>query len=303
MVARRERTYTEATGMIKPLVVIVGETASGKSAIAIEIAKKFDGEIIGADSWTVYREFDIGTAKPTQSELKAIQHHLFDIVDAPEGFNAALYKQLANEAIDTVGIRGKLPILVGGTGLYIDSVIFDYGFMSPGVPLERDRLNALSLEEVLAEAEAGGIDLSGIDIRNKRRVIRAIETGGLRPLKSPLRADTVVLGVRVDRETLRQRVTKRVDTMLENGLENEVRSLSAKYGWDVEPMKGIGYREWHDYFLGMQSLEQTRDRIISSTMKLAKRQRTWFKRNNSIQWINNSDEAVELVTTILNKSD
>lgn len=284
-----------------PLVVIVGETASGKSALAMDIARKFNGEIIGADSWTVYRDFNIGTAKPSEQEMEEVPHHLFDIVDARDGFNAALFKELAIKAMADIHSRGKLPILVGGTGLYIDSVIFDYAFMAPGDPVERERLNNTDLKELLAEARTAGVSLESIDIRNKRRVIRAIETGGQQPSRQALRANTAVIGIKVDRDTLAVRASARVDTMLQTGLEAEVASLSAKYGWDVEPMKGIGYFEWHDYFLGTQSLAQTRDRIISSTLKLAKRQRAWFKRNNSIQWINNRYDIVAIVTTLLNK--
>jgi tRNA dimethylallyltransferase len=284
-----------------PLLVIVGETASGKSAAALEVARQCSGEIIGADSWTVYREFNIGTAKPSAKEFAEVPHHLFNIVDAPDGFNAALYKKLANEVIADIQSRGKLPILVGGTGLYIDSVIFDFGFMPPGDPAERERRNVMTIENLLTEAEAGGVSLDRVDIRNKRRIIRALETDGQQPKSTELRKNTIVLGIAVPREELRRRVVKRVDTMLEAGLEQEVHKLLQKYGWGVEPMKGIGYREWREYFEGTKTLAQTRERIISSTMKLAKRQRTWFKRNNSIQWRNNREDIVDIATTILNK--
>lgn len=285
------------------LLVVVGETASGKSAVAMELARQFDGEIIGADSWTVYRKFDVGTAKPTEIERTEIPHHLFDIVDAPDGFNAALFKQLANEAIKDVQGRGKLPILVGGTGLYIDSVVFDFEFMPPGEPGERERRNDMTIRDLLAEAEAEGVSLGGVDIRNKRRIIRALETGGMQPKSSELPENTVIIGIKTTREDLRERITKRVDFMFDAGLEAEVQSLVAEYGWDVEPMKGIGYREWREYFEGTKTLAETRERIISSTMKLAKRQRTWFKRNNSIQWVNNRDQIVDIATTLLNKNN
>jgi tRNA dimethylallyltransferase len=288
--------------MNKSLVVIVGETASGKSAIALELARRFGGEIIGADSWTVYREFDIGTAKPTPTELTEVPHHLFDIASAPDGFNAALFKDLANNAIHDIQDRDKLPILVGGTGLYIDSVIFDYGFMPPGDPAERERRNDMNIDDLLTEAEAEGVSLENVDIRNKRRIIRALETGGTQPQSGELRENTLVLGIAMEREALRERVTQRVDVMLETGLESEVLGLSQKYGWNVEPMKGIGYREWREYFDGAQTLSQVRERIISSTMKLAKRQRTWFKRNPGIQWVSTLSNAVEITAEYLNKN-
>lgn len=287
----------------KPLIVVAGETASGKSALAMEIAHHHNGEIISADSWTVYREFNIGTAKPPAIDRAEIKHHLIDIVDAAEGFNAALFKSLANKAIEDVHSRGKLPVLVGGTGLYIDSVIFDFEFMPPGEPADRERRNNMSIEDLLAEAEAEGVSLEGVDIRNKRRIIRALETGGAEPLRKELRQNTLLLGIYTPRDSLRERVINRVDSMLANGLENEAKLLADKYGWDVEPMKGIGYREWGDYFNGAQTLDQTRERIISSTMKLAKRQRTWFKRNNSIQWLDDPSKVVDITTTFLNKND
>lgn len=286
-----------------PLLVIVGETASGKSSLASEIAEGYNGEIIGADSWTVYRDFNIGTAKPSAEERTRIRHHLFDIVDAPDGFNAAQFKTLANRAIRDIHRRGKLPILVGGTGLYIDSVIFDYSFLPTGAPGERERMNNLAIKDLLLEASDKSVSLEGVDIRNKRRIIRAIETGGIKPIKHDLRPHTAILGLRVDSETLMGRIVKRVDAMISAGLEQEVAELASRYGWSVEPMKGIGYFEWRDYFNGTQSLEQTRERIISSTLKLAKRQRTWFKRNNSIHWITNREDYVDILTTVLNKND
>ena len=287
-----------------PLIVIVGETASGKSALALRLAEKFDSEIIAADSWTVYKDFDIGTAKPSLDELKRVPHHLLDIADPRDGFSAPEFKKRALAAIDEITARGKLSFLVGGTGLYVDSVIFDYQFLAAPPAELRAMLSALPLEEIRQKLVDQGISTEGVDIRNKRRLIRLLETDGARPVKSELRPNTLMLGMYTDREALRERVTKRVDVMLTSGLEREVEALAKKYGWDVEPMKGIGYREWHEYFSGSQSLGQTRERIIAATMNLAKRQRTWFKRNNSIQWLTTEDkfaEAVEIITTFLNK--
>lgn len=284
-----------------PLIVIVGETASGKSALALELAEKFGGELICADSWTVYKGFDIGTAKPSSEEQAAVPHHLLDVADPAVGFSAVEFKKLAVNTIRSIIKRGKLPIMVGGTGLYIDSVLFDYQFLPPSDPVLRQELNALSLAEVLARAEVLGLDTTGIDLRNKRRVIRLIENNGARPTKGPLRENTLVLGIKTDREHLRERITARVDAMLAAGLEAEVRALADKYGWEAEPMKGIGYVEWKEYFDGSQTLDETRARIIKATMDLAKRQRTWFKRNVGIQWLNHPSMADEITTTFLNK--
>lgn len=284
-----------------PLVVIVGETASGKSALAMELARKFDGEIIAADSWTVYKGFDIGTAKPGKKDQARVPHHLLDVANPAEGFSAAIFKRLAMRAIEDISGRGKLPILVGGSGLYVDSVIYDYEFLpAPSAEL-RQRLNAMSLSELLERASELGLDTAAIDARNKRRVIRLIENNGRQPSKKSLRRNTLILGLRLSSDKLEILIKERVNKMVATGLEREVKSLSNKYGWGVEPMKGIGYREWRDYFNREQTLEHTVDRIINSTNSLVKKQRTWFRRNKSIHWVENQIQAVDLVTTFLNK--
>ncbi|MBX4201724.1 tRNA (adenosine(37)-N6)-dimethylallyltransferase MiaA [Candidatus Saccharibacteria bacterium] len=277
------------------LLVIVGQTASGKSALALQIAKEINGEIICADSWTVYKHFNIGTSKPTISQQKAVKHWLLDVREANQGFNAPAFKELAQKAITDIQDRGKLPIMVGGTGLYIDSVLYDFGFLPSVSPDERAKLDSLELAELLGIAKLQNIDLTDIDIRNKRRVIRAIEAKGQKPTKQSIRPNTLIIGLQPDTEELKTRVEQRVDQMLADGLEKEVKQLSVKYGWEAEPMKGIGYREWQNYFNGSQSLEETRQRIISATNNLSKRQRTWFKRNRDINWFSDSNQAYEYV--------
>lgn len=287
---------------LSPLLVITGETASGKSSLALRLAQQFNGEIICADSWTVYKGFDIGTAKPTKQEQAIVPHHLLDIADPRSGFSAAVFQRLAIAAINSIAERGKLPIMTGGTGLYIDSVIYQYSFLNEPAPGLREALNALSLEALLERAARQGVSTEGIDERNKRRVIRLIENGGKRPTRQSLRANTFILGLQVPRSELKERIIYRVDSMLSAGLEGEVKNLASIYGWEVEPMKGIGYREWRPYFAGTQSLEVTRERVIKSTLELAKRQRTWFGRNKSIHWLStpvNWQTAVEFVTTVL----
>lgn len=284
-----------------PLMVIVGETASGKSALAMEVAEKFHGELICADSWTVYKGFDIGTAKPSTEDREKIPHHLLDVADPREGFSAVVFQRLAKQAIADITGRGKLPILVGGTGLYIDSVLYDYQFLPPSEPALRAELNVLSLPEVIERSEEMGLDTTGIDLGNKRRIIRLIENNGQRPSRMPLRENTLILGISIPRDELRERITQRTDAMLAAGLEKEAESLAERYGWDVEPMKGIGYAEWKEYSAGVHSLTETRERIIKASMGLAKRQRTWFKRNDSIQWLSDRSNAVEIITTYLNK--
>lgn len=281
------------------IIVLLGETASGKSSLGLDIAKKYNGEIICSDSWTVRKFMDIGTAKPSQKEQQEVPHHLLDVVAPNEPFTAADFKRLANEAIADIQSRGKLPIMVGGTGLYIDAVVYDYSFLGGEGTLNRDELGVMTAEELVDMARGQGIDLTDIDVRNKRRIIRAMESGGEKPTRKGLPDDVLLIGRTLDKEELQDRIEFRVDQMLRAGLEDEVKQLSEKYGWEAEAMKGIGYREWQDYFEGNQSLETTRERIISATKNLAKRQRTWFKRNADIHWVTSGDEAEALIKDFL----
>ncbi|MEX0932007.1 MAG: tRNA (adenosine(37)-N6)-dimethylallyltransferase MiaA [Candidatus Saccharimonadales bacterium] len=286
---------------MKPkLIAIIGETASGKSSLALEVAKKYNGEIINADSWQVYKGMDVGTAKPSREERVEIPHHLIDIISPGADFTAAEYKHLAQKAIKDTTKRGKLPILVGGTGLYIDSVLFNFSFLPPGKEGERERLNSLSIKQLIKEIKQKEIDLSGIDIRNKRRLVRLLETGGKRPERSKdLRQNTLVIGLKIGRSKLRERIEKRVEIMFRKGLKKEVGELAEEYGWNVESMKGIGYRELRGYLEGTQSNSETKRKIIKNTLNLAKRQRTWFKKNPHINWVQSNEEAYKLVRDFL----
>lgn len=290
-----------------PLLVLVGETASGKSALAIKLAQRLDGEIICADSWTVRREVTIGTAKPSLEQQAAVPHHLLDIVGPDEDFTAAVFKRLANQKIIEIAARGKLPILVGGTGLYIDGIIYDFNFLPAGDRADRAVLNELSPEALLQKIELGGLDVGNVDVRNKRRLIRLLETNGAAQTRQPLRVRTLILGLAIDRENLTARITQRVDAMLQAGLEQEVDGLQEQYGWGCEALKGVGYSQWKDYFSGQKNQEDlvlARQRIIKATQDLAKRQRTWFKRNKSIHWFTtpvDDSKIVDLATTFLSK--
>lgn len=290
---------------IAPLLVIVGETASGKSQLAFQAATQFNGEIISADSWTIRRDLNIGTAKPTITEQAQIRHHLIDIIDVEEDFSAAIFKGLANEAIKSIAKKGKLPILVGGTGLYIDSVLFDFSFQSPPVNKEqREYLNSLNVNDLLKLIESRNHSLDGIDIRNKRRLIRLIETGGSVPNKQPLRDNTVVIGLDIPRDILKTRINERIESMIRAGLQDEVGNIVKRYGWDIEGLKGIGYSQWRSFYMGQSSLEETKLRIQRDTIELAKRQRTWFRRNKSIHWMStpvNWTTFVDFVTPLLYK--
>lgn len=285
-----------------PLIVVVGETASGKSELALRLAQAFNGEIICADSWTVRREVDIGTAKPTAEEQALVPHHLLNVVGPDEDFTAAVFKRLANAAITDIAASGKLPIMAGGTGLYIDGVVYDFGFLPAGDRSDRAELNSLSLPELLRKVRDLKLATDSIDTGNKRRLIRLIETNGAIPSRKKLRDNTLIIGLETNREVLEGRVIKRVDAMLADGLEDEARTLAGRYGWDCEALKGVGYAQWQNYFLGAQSLPETRQKIIKATLDLAKRQRTWFRRNKSIHWFTtpvNWLELVDSVTTFL----
>jgi tRNA dimethylallyltransferase len=287
--------------MTPPLIVIVGETASGKSDLALTLAKQFNGEIINADSWSVYRDFNIGTAKPSALEKKEIKHYLIDIVDPNEGFSAAEFKKLALVALDEIYAKGKVPILVGGTGLYIDCLIYDYSFLPASPKKDRIHYENLSLDKLVKMCRELQYDTKGLDLGNKRRVIRLIENKGKRPTSKPLRGNSLILGILIDPKKLEINIQNRTKTMMAKGLKHEVKSLVDKYGWDIEPMKGIGYREFREYFENNISEQELIVRINRDTLKLVKKQKTWFKRNKSIQWYINRDQFVDAVTTFMNK--
>ena len=284
------------------LVVIIGETASGKSSLALRLAQRFDGEIICADSWTVRKKVNIGTAKPSVADRVLVPHHLLDVVGPDEDFTAAVFKRLAKEAIEDITSRGKLPILAGGTGLYIDGVLYDYSFLPAGDRIGREELNKLSAKELLDRVQQHNISTTGVDTRNKRRLIRLLETEGAQPAKHDVRPNTLIIGLKIERDVLKQRIIDRTDAMLAAGLEQEVRDLQEQYGWQCEALKGVGYAQWRHYFEGGQTLAETRQKIIKATLDLAKRQHTWFKRNKSVQWFDTSvkwPNVVDVVTTFL----
>lgn len=283
-----------------PLIVVVGPTASGKSALAMRIAQQHDGEIIAADSRTVYRGMDIGTAKPTAEDQQLVPHHLVDVRDPDESFSAAAFKKMAEEAIADIHRRGKLPVMVGGTGLYVDAVIFDYQFGPVADEAERARLNALSVEELQAVCREKNIDLP-INNQNKRHLVRAIELGGLKSHKKQLRDDTLVVGIATDRDVLRERIMQRAAEMVATGVVGEVALMGARYQWKGEAMKGNIYRVFRGVVEGEKSVEEATEEFVRSDMALAKRQMTWFKRNPSIVWSASPEELLAKVDTFLDQ--
>ena len=238
------------------LIAVVGPTASGKTALAMDLAQKYNGEIVCADSRTVYRYMDIGTAKPTKDELLKIKHHLVNLRDPGQPFSAAEFKELAQEAIADIQSRGKLPLLVGGTGLYVDAVLYDYQFRPAAEATLRDDLAKLSLDELVERLNTIDPSLSeSIDTKNPRRVVRAIEIAGQGAAgRKTLKPNTLVVGMLASKEVIRARVEARLKTMLDKGLLDEVKALGTKFGYDSEAMTGIAYRTFKDVVLGNKQL-------------------------------------------------
>lgn len=269
--------------MNSPLVVIAGPTASGKTAFAVEVAKKYNGEIICADSRTVYKGMDVGTAKPTPEERKQVVHHLLDIVEPNQAFTAADFKVAALKAIDDIAKRGKLAVMVGGSGLYIDAVIFDYEFGKPADPKYRTTLQQMSVEALQQMCVENGYSLP-INTKNKRHLVRAIEMGGLKKQKLQLRPNTLVVSITTEKTILKSRITERAYNMVQAGVLDETKKLSSAYGWDSEAMTGSIYRVLRPVVEGVKPLDEAIEESITSDMQLAKRQITWLKRNPYIVW-------------------
>lgn len=284
-----------------PLIVITGETASGKSALALDLAQRFNGEIIAADSRTVYRSLDIGTAKPTPEERQIVRHHLLDVVDPDQPFTVADFKSKALEAIADINRRGKLAFLVGGTGLYIDAILYDFSFRG-GVhdSVLRGQLQKLEVNDLQALILRRNLVMPSNN-RNPRHLIRALEAGGVSHDRRPLRENTLIIGLEVERDVLRTIITRRVEHMVEQGLIDEVRTAIARYGQDAPALQTPGYKAFRACLDDEVDIEVAKQQFVQNDMRLAKRQRTWFRRNKDVQWICKKAEAVDLVTTFLNK--
>lgn len=315
--------------MSKPkLIVIAGPTASGKTDYAIAIAKKFQGEVISADSRTIFQEMNIGTAKPYSDTppykggasggqsvgihvlfadkpllVEGIPHWGFDLVSPNESFTVADFKVYADKKIQEIIKRGKLPILAGGTGLYIKAVVDNLSFTeTPPNEELRQSLEKLSNEELLARiSDKDSETAETIDTANRRRLLRAVEviesTG--KPLREQQTAgkqkyDALLLGIQVDRDVLNERIDLRVDQMIGTGLVDEVRVLKEKYDCEVNAMTGIGYRQICAFLSGYMKLSDAIEVIKQDTRHYAKRQLTWFRADERIQWVCSVDEAIDL---------
>lgn len=279
------------------VIAIVGPTAVGKTSLSIELAKQFNGEIISGDSMQVYRGLDIGTAKVTAEEMEGIPHHLIDVRDVDESYSAADFQKAARKAIQEISDRGKLPIIVGGTGLYIQSLLWDYKLGNEG-ELEDDSLRAKY--EAFAE-ENGNLALweklqltdplaaEKIHCNNRKKMIRALEvfelTGHsiLEPKEQPKELyDSFLIGLNTDRSILYQRINQRVDLMVEQGLLAEAKNLAKNP--TVQAAQGIGYKEFFPYLSGGSSLEAALEEVKLHSRRYAKRQLTWFRNRMSVRW-------------------
>ncbi len=295
-----------------PVIAVQGPTASGKSATALAICEKYDGELISCDSMQIYRRMDIGTAKPTKEEMAWIPHHLIDICDPDEDFSAASFASVAQNVIADVHSRGKMPVLCGGTGLYLDSVLrgVEFGELEPA-PAYRAELATFAEQngnEAL-HAKLLAIDptaASAIHPNNVKRVIRALEickTSGMTKTEwdkraiqneSPYEATLISLDYR-DRETLYARIDRRVDIMMEEGLLEEVRALYTDGYLTPESTAGgaIGYKEIIPYIEGKLTAKEAADAVKLATRHYAKRQLTWLRRNPNINWLYPDDYATK----------
>jgi len=285
------------------LIVILGPTASGKSSLAVKLAKEFNGEIISADSRQIYRGMDIGTAKITKKEMEGIPHYLIDIVRPDQDFTLAQFKKEAIKIIRDIQKRGKLPFLVGGTGLYIQSIVDNLKIpeVKPNKKL-REKLEKRTSERLfnqLKKLDPESVKI--VDRNNKRRIIRALEVCLLtkkpfseqRKKDQPL-FDILQIGLSVEHKILERRIKQRASKMVRNGLTKEVEKLAKKYDPKLPAMSGIGYQEIIPYFKKEISLEQAKELIALHTRQYARRQATWFRRDKRIHWVKNYSEAEEL---------
>lgn len=291
-----------------PLIVVAGPTASGKTSLAIDIAKAVDGEIVSADSMQIYKYMDIGTAKATSEERALCPHHLIDIVEPDCDFSVADYTKLAHKTIADITARGKVPVMCGGTGLYIDSVVKDveFGELSNDYGL-REELSELAKKEgpqklidILREFDP--VSAERLHPNNLKRVIRAIEfykTSGV-PIsehqemtkRKESRYDALIFMIDHDREILYDRINRRVDIMLDEGLADEVKSLlDMGYDEKLNSMQGIGYKEMISHFKGEITLDEAMNLIKQNSRRYAKRQLTWFRRNDRIELLSPSDAS------------
>lgn len=297
------------------VIVICGPTASGKTALSIELAKRINGEIISADSMQIYKDMNIGTAKPTAKEMQGIKHYLLDFVSPDERYSVAQFKLDAKNAIKEILQKGKTPIVVGGTGLYVDSLIYEIEYND----IEFDEEYRKELEDI---AEKEGLDklyekakqidpeaIKKISGNDKKRILRILEiynaTGKnkteqeIESRKKEVEYDYKVFALYWDREELYNRINKRVDIMLEQGLIDEVKNIVKKYKRFPTAMQGLGYKEVVEYINNEITEEEMIEKIKMETRRYAKRQMTWFRKNKQTIWLKGNENIQNNVNIIL----
>lgn len=281
------------------LFVLIGPTAVGKTKLSIDLAKRFNGEIISGDSMQIYKSMDIGTAKISSDEMAGVPHHLIDIKNPEEPFSVAEFQELVREKISEITNRGNLPMIVGGTGLYIQSVLYDYHFSeAPSDNQFRIELEKLAKEQgnqVVHDrlAKVDPVSADRIHPNNIRRVIRALEvfhctgktvTDYQQEQNPELLYDTCLIGLTMERELLYNRINQRVDLMMTQGLLAEVKTLYDQGLKDCQSIQAIGYKELYEYFNGRMTLEEAVDQLKQNSRRYAKRQLTWFRNKMDVTW-------------------
>lgn len=302
---------------MKPkVIVIVGPTASGKTALSIELAKQINGEIVSCDSMQIYKDMNIGSAKPSLEEMQGIKHYMIDIVEPDKRFSVAEYKKQAEKAIEEILSKGKMPIIIGGTGLYADSLI--YGIEYPEIEFDKNYRNELEnlandkdglskLYERAKEIDSKAIEK--ISQNDKKRILRILEiyhsTGKTKTeleaesRKNEVKYDYRVFAINMDRQILYDRINKRVDIMIENGLIEEVKNLLDKYKDFPTAMQGLGYKEVAEYLDGTLTKDEMIEKIKQETRRYAKRQLTWFRKNKNTIWIDGLNDLQSNINIIL----
>ena len=301
------------------VIVICGPTASGKTALSIELAKRINGEIVSADSMQIYKDMDIGSAKVTEDEMQGIKHYLIDCVYPNERYSVANYKQDAKAAIEEIIGKGKTPIVVGGTGLYIDSLIYEIEYKDIKINEEyRKQLGKIRDEEGLEVLYKRALEIdpkamekiSPNDFKRITRILEIYEATGKTKTQQEAQSrlkeipyDYKVFAIDYDREKLYERINKRVDIMLEKGLIEEVEILTQRYTEFPTAMQGLGYKEVKQYFEGELSKEEMIEKIKQESRRYAKRQFTWFRKNKQTIWIDGQADLNDNINIILEESN
>ncbi len=289
---------------MQKVLVIVGPTASGKTAFGIRACEKYNGEIISGDSIQIYKGLDIGSAKASLKERKQAIHHLIDIKEPFENYSVKEFQELGRKYINDLTSKGKLPVIVGGTGLYIKALLYDYVFYDEEE--KDDQFNELSNQEIYdILMQKDPKCLEKIHINNRKRLVRALNIvnkheEGISDIKGrqehKLLYDALIIGLNKDREKLYDDISKRVDMMISDGLIDEIKGLLDNgVNFDMQSMQGIGYKEFRDYFNGTKSLEDCILDVKRNTKHFAKRQYTWFNNQMNVNWFDDKQEAFNLI--------